>query len=160
MGPLNNENVATKMDRHVADAIEHGAKVITGGSRRAGQPTDLYWEPTLLDGVSTDSMTAWEETFGPIAPVIPVASLDQAIEMTNGIGYGLVAAIFTPDLQQGLEFADRVRAGSVHVNETSNYFETHLPFGGAARSSSGIGRTGGRHIMDEMTEFQTVTVTA
>jgi acyl-CoA reductase-like NAD-dependent aldehyde dehydrogenase len=160
MGPLNNEQVAAKMDRHVADAVERGAQLLAGGSRRPGQPTNLYWEPTLLDDVSLDSLTAREETFGPIAPVMPVSSLDEAIAVTNQIGYGLVAAIFTPDLAQGLEFADRVRAGSVHINETSNYFETHLPFGGAARSMSGVGRTGGRHIMEEMTELQTVTITS
>lgn len=159
MGPLNNEEVAAKMDRHVEDAVERGAEVVCGGRRSPERPTALYWEPTLLDGVAPESATANEETFGPIAPVMPVRSLDEAISETNRLGYGLAAAIFTPDVIDGLRFADRVSAGVVNVNETSNYFEIHLPFGGGPRSSSGFGRTGGRHILEEMTALQTVTVT-
>src|SRR3954447_14678616 len=65
MGPLNNEGVAEKMDEHVADALEHGAEIVSGGSRADGFPTDLYWQATVLDGVSAQSLVAREETFGP-----------------------------------------------------------------------------------------------
>ena len=73
MGPLNNEPVAAKMDAHVADAVERGATVVAGGARDAGRPTDLYWQATILDGVPADAEAATEETFGPIAPVVPIA---------------------------------------------------------------------------------------
>src|SRR5215212_742715 len=83
MGPVNNEPGAEKMDRHVADAVERGATVVTGGARAGGFPTRLYWEPTVLDGVPADSLVATEETFGPVAPVVAIDSLDDAIRLTN-----------------------------------------------------------------------------
>src|SRR3954452_258525 len=67
MGPLNNAGVAAKMDEHVADALERGAKVVHGGARAEGFPTDLYWQPTVLDDVDVDALVAQEETFGPVA---------------------------------------------------------------------------------------------
>jgi succinate-semialdehyde dehydrogenase/glutarate-semialdehyde dehydrogenase len=158
LGPLNNAGVAQKMDEHVADAVERGASVVSGGSRASGFPTDLYWQPTVLDGVTTDSLVARDETFGPVAPVVAIESLEQAIELTNASPYGLLSAIFTRDLAQGLEFADSVRTGWVNVNESSNYWETHLPFGGRSGSQSGIGRVGGTAPMESFTELQTVVL--
>jgi acyl-CoA reductase-like NAD-dependent aldehyde dehydrogenase len=159
MGPLNNEPVATKMDEHVGDAAARGASVVSGGSRATGFPTDLYWEPTVLADVPADARVAVEETFGPVAPIVAIDSLEHAIELTNASPYGLLAAIFTADLASGLEFADRVRTGWVNINESSNYWEAHLPFGGRAGSDSGIGRVGGAHVMHSFTELQTVVLT-
>jgi succinate-semialdehyde dehydrogenase/glutarate-semialdehyde dehydrogenase len=159
MGPLNNEPVAAKMDEHVGDAIERGAAVVSGGSRASGFPTRLYWEPTVLTDVAPDARVAVEETFGPVAPVVVIDSLEQAIELTNSSPYGLLAAIFTADLGKGLEFADGVRTGWVNINESSNYWESHLPFGGRSGSDSGIGRVGGPHVMHSFTELQTVVIT-
>jgi acyl-CoA reductase-like NAD-dependent aldehyde dehydrogenase len=156
MGPVNNEPQAAKMQLHVADAVEKGATVVTGGSRAGGFPTDLYWEPTVLDGVPPDSLAVTQETFGPIAPIVPIASLEEAIEQTNAQSYGLMAAIFTADLAAGMRYADSVQMGLVNINETTNYWEPHLPWGGRARSQSGIGRVGGAHPMDTLTELQTV----
>jgi acyl-CoA reductase-like NAD-dependent aldehyde dehydrogenase len=158
MGPLNNAGVAEKMDEHVADAIERGARVVHGGARAAGFPTDLYWQPTVLDGVPADARVAQEETFGPIAPVVAVDSLQHAIALTNASPYGLLSAIFTRDLAQGLRFADEVRTGWVNINDSSNYWEAHLPFGGRAGTASGIGRVGGSAPMESFTELQTVVV--
>jgi acyl-CoA reductase-like NAD-dependent aldehyde dehydrogenase len=159
MGPLNNEPVAQKMDEHVGDAVEGGATVVSGGQRAAGFATSLYWEPTVLSGVAPDARVAVEETFGPVAPVVPIDSLEEAISLTNASPYGLLAAIFTADLAKGLEFADRVHTGWVNVNESSNYWEAHLPFGGRAGTDSGIGRVGGAHVMQTFTELQTVVLT-
>jgi acyl-CoA reductase-like NAD-dependent aldehyde dehydrogenase len=159
MGPLNNEQVAQKMDEHVADAVQRGASVVSGGSRAAGFATSLYWQPTVLSGVPTDARIAVEETFGPVAPVVAVDSLEHAISLTNASPYGLLSAIFTADLAKGLEFADRVHAGWVNINESSNYWEAHLPFGGRAGTASGIGRVGGSHVMQSFTELQTVVLT-
>jgi succinate-semialdehyde dehydrogenase/glutarate-semialdehyde dehydrogenase len=158
MGPLNNEGVAAKMDEHVADALERGASLAAGGERAAGFPTGLYWQPTILSGVPPDALVATEETFGPVAPVVEIGSLDEAIELTNASPYGLLAAIFTGDVARGLEFADRVRTGWVNVNESSNYWESHLPFGGRSGTASGIGRVGGASVMEAFTELQTVVV--
>jgi succinate-semialdehyde dehydrogenase/glutarate-semialdehyde dehydrogenase len=159
MGPLNNEPVAAKMDEHVTDAVARGASVVSGGARADGFATSLYWQPTILTDVPADARVAVEETFGPIAPVVAIESLDQAILLTNASPYGLLAAIFTANLEHGLEFADRVRTGWVNINESSNYWEAHLPFGGRAGTDSGIGRVGGSHVMQWFTELQTVTLT-
>jgi succinate-semialdehyde dehydrogenase/glutarate-semialdehyde dehydrogenase len=133
--------------------------VLCGGERAAGFPTDLYWQPTVLAGVPADALVAVEETFGPVAPIVAVGSFDEAVSLTNSSPYGLLAAIFTADLARGLEFADRVNSGWVNINESTNYWEAHLPFGGRAGTASGIGRVGGAHVMDSFTEFQTIVIT-
>ncbi len=158
MGPLNNLQVAVKMDEHVADAVARGATIVAGGQRAAGLPTPLYWQPTILTGVPADARVAVEETFGPVAPVVTIDSLEHAIELTNASPYGLLAAIFTADLEAGLEFAQRARTGWVNINESTNYWEAQLPFGGRAGSDSGIGRVGGNHVMQAFTELQTVII--
>jgi acyl-CoA reductase-like NAD-dependent aldehyde dehydrogenase len=158
MGPLNNAGVAEKMDEHVADALNRGARLVHGGERASGYPTDLYWQPTVLDRVPADSLVALEETFGPIAPIVEIGSLDEAIWMTNASEYGLLSAIFTRDLARGLRFADEVRTGWVNINDSSNYWESHLPFGGRAGTASGIGRVGGTGPMESFTELQTVVI--
>jgi succinate-semialdehyde dehydrogenase/glutarate-semialdehyde dehydrogenase len=158
MGPLNNEPVARKMDEHVEDALKRGAEAVAGGSRADGFPTDLYWPATVLDGVPADALAATEETFGPIAPVVEIDSLEKAIHLTNESTYGLLAAIFTADLYNGLRFADEVRSGLVNINETTNYWENHLPFGGRAGTDSGSGRVGGRHPFEVLTELQTIVI--
>jgi acyl-CoA reductase-like NAD-dependent aldehyde dehydrogenase len=158
MGPLNNEGVAAKMDEHVADALERGASLAAGGSRAGGFPTGLFWQPTVLAGVPPDALVATEETFGPVAPVVEIGSLEEAIDVANASPYGLLAAIFTGDVRRGLEFADRVRTGWVNVNESTNYWESHLPFGGRSGTASGIGRVGGASVMESFTELQTVVL--
>jgi acyl-CoA reductase-like NAD-dependent aldehyde dehydrogenase len=158
MGPLNNEGVAQKMDEHVADALERGAEVVHGGARASGFPTDLYWQPTIIDRVSADSLVATEETFGPVAPVVAIDSLDHAIELANASPYGLLSAIFTRDLAKGLRYADEVKTGWVNINESSNYWETHLPFGGRSGTASGIGRVGGSSPLETFSELQTVVI--
>jgi succinate-semialdehyde dehydrogenase/glutarate-semialdehyde dehydrogenase len=158
MGPLNNEPVAAKMDAHVGDAVERGARVVSGGAREHGRPTSLYWQATILDGVPADAEAAREETFGPIAPIVAISSLEEAIELTNASPYGLLAAIFTGDVMAGLRFADSVRTGLVNINETTNYWENHLPFGGRAGTDSGTGRVGGRYALERLTELQTIVI--
>ncbi|MGI8479639.1 MAG: aldehyde dehydrogenase family protein, partial [Gaiellaceae bacterium] len=159
MGPLNNAPTAEKMDRHVADALERGAEVVVGGARAAGFPTDLYWEATVLTEVTEEMEVAREETFGPVIPITRVRSDDEALQIANASPYGLLTAVWTCDLARGLRFAERVDAGWVNVNESTNYWESHLPFGGRAGSSSGVGRVGGSQVLEAFTEPKTVVLT-
>jgi acyl-CoA reductase-like NAD-dependent aldehyde dehydrogenase len=156
MGPLNNNATADKFGRHVADAVGRGAKLCCGGRRAGGFPTTLYAEPTVLDGVTLDMAIATEETFGPVVPIIEVASAGEALALTNSSPFGLTAAVFTEDLERGLAFAEQARAGWVNVNASTNLWESHLPFGGRSGSVSGRGRVGGRFAMDAFTEPKTI----
>lgn len=158
LGPVNNEGTAAKTERHVRDAVERGAEVVVGGSRAPRAGSDLFYEATVLDGVTPEMEIAREETFGPVAPVSTIGSLEEAIEAVNGSPYGLLSAIFTADLRRGLRFAESVRAGWVNVNEGTNYWESHLPFGGRAGSASGVGRVGGRFSMERLTELKTIVI--
>jgi succinate-semialdehyde dehydrogenase/glutarate-semialdehyde dehydrogenase len=158
MGPLNNAPTAEKMDRHVGEAVEHGAEVVVGGSRADGFPTDLYWQATVLDRVTHEMEVAREETFGPVLPISTIGSVDEALQIVNGSPYGLLAAVWTRDLAKGLRFAEAARAGWVNINESTNYWESHLPFGGRSGSESGVGRVGGRHAMEAFTELKTVVI--
>jgi succinate-semialdehyde dehydrogenase/glutarate-semialdehyde dehydrogenase len=158
LGPLNNAPTADKTERHVNDAVTRGAAVLRGGARAGGLGSELFYEATVLDGVTEDMEIAAEETFGPVAPVTVIDGEDQAIRIVNSSPYGLLSAVFTRDLRRGLRYAEAVRAGWVNVNEGTNYWESHLPFGGRAGSRSGVGRVGGRFSMDRLTELKTVVV--
>jgi len=160
MGPLNNEATAAKFDRHLADAVAGGARICCGGRRAGGFATRLFAEPTVLDGVTPGMAIEREETFGPVVPVVEVRSAADALELTNASPFGLTAAVFTGDLERGLAFAERARAGWVNINASTNLWESHLPFGGRAGSVSGTGRVGGSYPMDAFTEPKTVTFPA
>ncbi len=160
MGPLNNETTAGKFERHVSEAVSRGAVVRCGGRRAAGFRTRLYAEPTVLDGVTAEMMIAQDETFGPVVPVIEVSSADEALKLTNDSPFGLTAAVFTQNLERGLAFAERARAGWVNVNASTNLWESHLPFGGRSGSLSGRGRVGGRYTMEAFTEPKTIVYPA
>jgi acyl-CoA reductase-like NAD-dependent aldehyde dehydrogenase len=159
MGPLNNAPTADKMDRHVADALERGAELVVGGARAEGFPTDLYWQPTVLSEVTEEMEVAREETFGPVVPVVRISSDEEALQIANSSPYGLLTAVWTRDLARGLRFAEAVDAGWVNVNESTNYWESHLPFGGRSGKSSGVGRVGGSQVLEAFTEPKTVVLT-
>ena len=158
MGPLNNEGVAQKMDEHVRDAVDGGAIVVQGGRRADGYPTRLYYEATVLRNVSPAMRVSREETFGPIAPLIPFADETEAIAIANDSPYGLLGSVYTRDIDRALRFAQRLETGWVNVNESSNYWEAHIPFGGRAGKESGIGRVGGHRAIEQMTDLKTIIV--
>ena len=160
MGPLNNQATAAKFERHVAGAVAAGARVCCGGRLSSGRPTELYAEATVLDEVTPAMEIAFEETFGPVVPVIEISSMDEALALTNGSPFGLTAAVFTGDLEQGLAFAEAARAGWVNINASTNLWESHLPFGGRAGSVSGRGRVGGRFVLETFTEPKTIVFPA
>ena len=158
MGPLNNEAQATKMDRHVGDAVARGARLVAGGRRAANRPTALFYEPTILDDVTGAMEIAREETFGPVAPITVIDDDAEALRIVNDSDYGLLAGVFTRDLARGLRSAEAVRTGWVNINEGTNYWESHLPFGGGAGTDSGVGRVGGRFSMERLTELKTIVL--
>jgi acyl-CoA reductase-like NAD-dependent aldehyde dehydrogenase len=154
MGPLNNEPTAAKMDRHLADATARGAEILVGGGRASGFPTDLYYRFTVVDGVPEESALAREESFGPVLPIITAADDDEAVAIANRSTLGLQAAVFTSSLSKAFWYADRVRSGTVVVNDSTDFWETFQPFGGAAGTDTGWGR--GR--IEEFTDLQTVVL--
>jgi acyl-CoA reductase-like NAD-dependent aldehyde dehydrogenase len=152
MGPLNNSPTADKMDRHIADARERGAEVLVGGGRAAGHPTDLYYDFTMLDRVPEDSLVSREESFGPVLPILIAKDDDDAIGISNRTNLGLQAAVFTNDLTKAFWYADRIRSGTVVVNDSTDFWETFQPFGGAAGTDTGWGR----QRIEEFTDLQTI----
>ena len=158
MGPLNNEPTVAKTERHVADALASGASLVTGGRRSKVAASPLFFEPTVIDDVGEEAEIARDETFGPVVPITRIRSDGDAVRIVNGSSYGLLAAVFTADLARGMRFAESVRCGWVNINEGTNYWESHLPFGGRAGSMSGVGRVGGRFSMERLTELKTIVV--
>jgi succinate-semialdehyde dehydrogenase/glutarate-semialdehyde dehydrogenase len=156
MGPLNNEPTAAKVDRHLADATRRGARILVGGSRAAAFPTDLYYEPTVVDGVTPDMALFREETFGPVAAVTTFRDVDEAIELANATDLGLVAGAFTSDSRLAGPVADRLQAGIVNINDVPTYWQPHTPFGGYSGKRSGIGRLGGKYTIMEMSQLKTL----
>jgi acyl-CoA reductase-like NAD-dependent aldehyde dehydrogenase len=158
VGPMNNEPTAAKMDRHLDDAVEHGANVVLGGSRSDDHPTNLYYEPTVVTDVGVDTLINREETFGPIVPLIRVRSDDEALAVANDSHLGLQAAVYTSSLKRAFRYADNLRVGNVVVNDSTDYWEAHEPFGGASGTQSGWGRIGGRYTMLDMSDLRTVVL--
>jgi len=156
MGPLNNDAVAAKVVRHVADGVERGGRVLFGGGTRRDLGSALFFEPTVLTDLPLDCLLNREETFGPVVPLIRVERDDDIIDIANRNALGLVASVFTRDLARAFRVAEGIRTGIVNVNDTSNYWELHIPFGGMSGKRSGIGRLGGAHTLKEMTDLKTI----
>jgi succinate-semialdehyde dehydrogenase/glutarate-semialdehyde dehydrogenase len=158
MGPLNNEAVAAKTDEHVGDAVARGALVVAGGGRADAFPTSLYYSPTVIDGVSTESLFNSEETFGPVAPVITVRDVDEALEVANACNLGLCGSVYTSSLRKAFYCAERLECGVVNVNETAAYWDGRTPFGGYSGKGSGVGRLGGMATIHSMTQIKSVVL--
>jgi acyl-CoA reductase-like NAD-dependent aldehyde dehydrogenase len=158
IGPLNNEETARKVDRHLADAVTGGARILTGGGRKDGSATALYFEPTVIDGVRPEMLLNREETFGPVAPILSFESDDEAIALANDTELGLVAGVFTRDIARANHYAQALNAGIVNINETPTYWQPHTPFGGFSGTRSGLGRLGGKYTILELTQTKTVVV--
>ncbi|MCL5735777.1 MAG: aldehyde dehydrogenase family protein [Actinobacteria bacterium] len=150
IGPLINRRQLERVKTQVEEAVRDGAKIMCGG-RYEGLS---YW-PTVLTDVKRNMRVMREETFGPVAPVIVVKDVEEAIEVANDNAYGLSCGIITRDLQKGLAIADRIESGMVHINESSTADEPHVPFGGV--KDSGWGKMGGKQAAEEFTELRWIT---
>jgi succinate-semialdehyde dehydrogenase / glutarate-semialdehyde dehydrogenase len=148
-GPLISADALAKVQRHIADAVERGASVVTGGSRHA--LGGRFFEPTLLTGATPDMLIAREETFGPVAPVIAFDTEQEALDIANDTPFGLASYFFTRDLGRTWRVAEALEFGVVGVNTGLISYEG-APFGGV--KESGLGREGSRHGMDEFTDLK------
>jgi succinate-semialdehyde dehydrogenase/glutarate-semialdehyde dehydrogenase len=158
MGPLNNYAVADKTDRHIEDSVAQGGVVKFGGSRAPEFGSKLFYQPTVIDRVTPEMQFNKEETFGPVAPIMVAGSDDEILEWANNSAYGLVSSVWTRDMKRAFKFAEGLRTGIVNVNEASIYWETHIPFGGMSGTQSGIGRLGGRHTLEAMSDLKTIVL--
>ena len=150
-GPLIEMAGLEKVEEHVTDATEKGAKVITGGERHELGGT--YYQPTVLTNMTSDMKIAHEETFGPVAPLFRFKTEEEVIEMANDTEYGLAAYFYTKDLGRSWRVAEAIESGIVAVNE--GIFSTEVaPFGGM--KESGIGREGSKYGIDEFLEVKYV----
>ena len=152
VGPLVNEAAAERVKGLVDDAVAKGARLLRGGSAH-----DAYHEPTVLVDVPLDAEILWEETFGPVLTVAPVADLDEALELCNRSRYGLDSAVFTADLQNAWRAARALECGQVTINDAPAHGVGHFPFGGR-KPDSGIGREGLGYSIDECTVLKTVVL--
>jgi succinate-semialdehyde dehydrogenase/glutarate-semialdehyde dehydrogenase len=153
VGPLIEKKQREKVAELVTDAVDKGAKVLVGG--HAGDGPGYFYAPTVLTQVPADARLLHEEVFGPVAPVVPFSSDDDAIAAANDTAYGLVAYAFTTDLNRALYVAESLQTGMVGLNQgmVSN---AAAPFGGI--KESGFGREGGREGIDEYLEVKYVAV--
>ena len=150
MGPLCTDDVLSRTIEHVEDAVAKGARVVYGGGHEG-----RFHEPTILEGVTSDMSIAKEETFGPVAPIMTFGDLDEALAVANETDYGLTAAVFTRSLHDAWHAAEELRHGTVHINETTNYWDQLAPFGGAKKS--GAGRELAGWMIDALTETKQIT---
>jgi succinate-semialdehyde dehydrogenase/glutarate-semialdehyde dehydrogenase len=153
VGPLVDAAQRDKVDELVGDAVERGAQVLVGG--HAGDGPGYFYEPTVLASVSDDARVLAEEIFGPVAPVATFSSDEQAIEAANRTEYGLVAYVYTRDLERAFRVCEGIETGMVGLNQgvVSN---PAAPFGGVKQS--GFGREGGFEGIGEYLETKYVAI--
>jgi aldehyde dehydrogenase (NAD+) len=133
VGTVIDERAAIALEAAVHDALKRGAVLLLGGQRRGA-----VIDPTILAGVSRESALATRECFGPIAPIIPVRDLDDAIECANSTPYGLSSSIVTRSLESAIKAVKGIQAGTVNVNEIPGFRLELTPFGGIKNSGVGI----------------------
>ena len=158
LGPLNNAGVAEKMDRHLNEARALGFDVLLGGGRASGFATDLYYDFTIVDGVTEQSLLSREESFGPVLPIITAQDDDDALRIANADSLGLQSAVFTRDIARGFRFLEELETGQVLLNESNGWWDINMPFGGAGGKGTGWGRIGGMYTLQDMTDLRTSVI--
>jgi succinate-semialdehyde dehydrogenase/glutarate-semialdehyde dehydrogenase len=151
LGPLIDQQAIDKVEQHVQDAVAKGARVMAGGKRHALGGN--FYEPTVLAGVKKGMLITEEETFGPVAAVIPFTSESEVIQMANDSEYGLASYFYSSDISRIWRVAEALEFGMVGVN-TGTISNEVSPFGGVKQS--GLGREGSAWGMDEYLEMKYV----
>jgi acyl-CoA reductase-like NAD-dependent aldehyde dehydrogenase len=149
VGPLITESAAKRVEAQVSQAVADGARILVGGGRKGN-----FYEPTILAGVRQGTAAFNEEIFGPVLPIIPFATFDEALELANDSPYGLQAAIYTHDVGRIMQAFRTLDVGTVIVNHTTAVRVENLPFGGTKQS--GNAREGLHETLLEMTEQKTL----
>lgn len=155
VGPLIDDEAVAKVERHVEDALAHGAKLRLGGERRRIDGlADRFYAPTILENCTPEMLVSREETFGPVAPVRRFRHEQEAIEAANDSPYGLAAYFYTRDASRLMRVAEALEYGVVGANDGAPS-TAQAPFGGVKQS--GFGREGGRYAMDEYLSIKYVS---
>ncbi|MBE6497714.1 MAG: aldehyde dehydrogenase family protein [Methanobrevibacter sp.] len=149
LGTLISEKAAIQVEETVNNAVQKGAKILSGGHRDGA-----FYEATVIDDVTTDMDLVVNETFGPVAPIIHVNSVDEAIKVANDTDYGLQAGVFTNDYFNAMRCAQEIEAGTVFVNKQSTFRTDNMPFGGF--KNSGVGKEGIKYAVEEMTKTKLI----
>lgn len=151
IGPLIDEEAAISVEKIVNETLNEGAELLCGGKRNGA-----FYTPTIIDNVNSKMEIVQEETFGPIAPLIHVNGLEEAIEVANDTKYGLQAGIFTNNINNALKAAKEIEAGAVVINKQSTYRTDNMPFGGC--KMSGMGKEGIKYAVEDMTKTKLVLI--
>jgi acyl-CoA reductase-like NAD-dependent aldehyde dehydrogenase len=141
---------AVRVETWIREAVDAGARLVTGGERRRATVT-----PAVLTGVPPQVRISCREAFGPVVTVNPYETLDEAIEAVNASEYGLQAGIFTKDLSEAFRAARRVHVGGFLINDVPQFRVDQMPYGGV--KLSGVGREGPKYAIEEMTEVKLVS---
>jgi 2,5-dioxopentanoate dehydrogenase len=157
MGPAVSEDQLQTDLEYIGVGQQEGAKLLAGGSK-AGQNGGYYVQPTVFDHVEPGMRIAQEEIFGPVIGIIRAQDLDDALDKANGIGFGLSASIVTNDLQKAFQFANRIEAGVVKINEPTTGLALQAPFGGFKNSSANTFKEQGGAAIEFYTRTKTVYV--
>ncbi|MGC4023798.1 MAG: NAD-dependent succinate-semialdehyde dehydrogenase [Mesorhizobium sp.] len=155
IGPLMHERAVVKVEEQVADALAKGARCLAGGKR--SEPGTLFFEPTVLVDVSDDALIMREETFGPVAAVVPFDTEDEVIARANDTEYGLVAYVVTESGRRQLRMGKALAYGMVAINRVK-ITGAPVPFGGVKQS--GLGREGSRHGIEAFTDLKYLCIDA
>lgn len=153
LGPIIDERQRDKIHGLVTESVREGARLATGGSYEG-----LFYRPTVLANVTPNMPAYANEVFGPVAPVVRFSSLDEAVALASDSEYGLSLGILTRDVMKGLELAERIPSGIVHINDQTINDEAVAPFGGLNASGTGARFGGADWNIDAFTETQWVTV--
>lgn len=155
VGSMTMESQVRILEDQIADAVAGGAKIHIGGSR-VWHGRGLFFEPTVITGIRPEMMIWREETFGPILPIVPYDTPDEAIRMANSTPYGLSGSVFSEDLEEARMYASRMETGSVNINDCLvTYALPSLPFGGV--KASGVGTYHGESGIRTFCRIKSVT---